>query len=248
MVSSQPAAPRPLPSFVKAVGSVFVLGHLLSVALLALGATNGPWPTKWGTIEGDGPAFAQRTTNQISMPYYLWPLRMTHNYHFLSNRVSDPAVFFEVELKNDMGEVKKKLKFPDEKANFWVRQRQAVLAQALGMDQPVQTRGTEVIPAPRKTLPTVEYWEMAEAGVMRLKVVPEHLAPRDRAFRPSETSKILAQSYMRYLCRQHGAQSAELIRHSREAIVPMVLFMPDGVPPDTFTILKSNFGEYRREK
>jgi hypothetical protein len=53
---------------------------------------------------------------------------------------------------------------------------------------------------------------------------------------------------MRHLCREHGSKSAELVRHSRETIYPIVLFMPEPPGPETFVPLKSHFGEYRREK
>jgi hypothetical protein len=78
---------------------------------------------------------------------------------------------------------------------------------------------------------------------LRLKSVPQHLAPRDRSvFRPSEWSLLLARSYARHLCRAHGAASAEIVRHTREAIPPAVLFFDDA-PPEAFEELVSTFGE-----
>jgi hypothetical protein len=226
-------------------GSVFAVGHLLAIGMLALAAPSGPWPTNFGTSDSPGPQFAAAVTSNITYPHYLQHLRMTHNYHFNSNRPAQFAAYFEVQLKNDQGDVVKTLKFPDDKANFWVRHRESILAQGLAEDQPVQL-GTEVIAAPGKAAPTIEIWEDDKGGVLRLTHKPQHMIARDRpVVKPSEWSKVLAQSYMRYLCKEHGAHSAELVRHSRELIMPMDMFVPR---PDVFKELKSHFGEYRREK
>ena len=93
----------------------------------------------------------------------------------------------------------------------------------------------------------IEYWEPAEPGTLRLKKEVKHKVPNER-FAPSEWSKVLSQSFMRYLCREHGMQSAELVRYSKEAIMPAILFLPDPPTPEMLPVLKSFFGEYRREK
>jgi hypothetical protein len=174
---------------------------------------------------------------------------MTHNYHFESNKTPSNAAYFEVELKDSFGTVTKTLKFPDEKANFWVRHRQEQLALWLAADEPLQPRGSVKIAAPKQKAETVEFWEMAAPGTLRLKSVPEHLAPRDPAFmRPTERAKMLAASYLRYLCREYGAASGELVRCSRETIMPIVLFMPNPPTEESLMTLKSHFGEYHREK
>src|ERR1019366_5079795 len=241
-------APRPLPLWLKAVGSVFALGHLLAIGFQALAASSGPWPTNFGVLEADPPMFAQRVHN-VTSPYYLQPLRMTHNYHFQSNRIPAYAAYFEVQLKDELGNVMKSLKFPDDKATYWVRHRQAMLASWLAEDQPLQPRGSEKIAAPKKKLDEVEYWDMTEPGKRRLKKVPEHLAPRDAALMsPSAWSKMLATSYARYLCKEYGAKSAELVRYSRETVLPIVLFMPEPPTRESLIPLKSYFGENRREK
>jgi hypothetical protein len=51
--------------------------------------------------------------------------------------------------------------------------------------------------------------------------------------RPSDWALVLARSYGRYLCRTHGAASAEIVRHTREPVSPAVLF---GMrpPPNAF--------------
>jgi hypothetical protein len=91
-----------------------------------------------------------------------------------------------------------------------------------------------------------EYWDMGEGGKVQLKSVPEHLVPRDRpVLRPTEWARVVVRSYDRYLCRKYGAASAELIRHSREAIMPAVLFM-DEPPADAFNEVVCSFGEQKR--
>jgi hypothetical protein len=246
MSATQISAPRPLPIPLMVAGSVFAIVHLLAIGLYVLAAQSGPWPTNFGMAsDSPGPKFATEVSGRITYPYYLQPLRMTHNYHFNSNRPLPFAAYFEVHLKDEKGNVYQTLKFPDPKANFWVRHRQAILAQGLAEDQPVQL-GTEVIPAPGAAMPMVEIWEPGEGGVLKLVQKPQHLVPRNKpVVRPTEWSKLLAQSYMRYLCNEHQATSAELVRHSREVIMPQDLFVPR---PDAFNELKSNFGEYRREQ
>ena len=74
--------------------------------------------------------------------------------------------------------------------------------------------------------------------------MPEHLIPRDRpVFRPSEQSLLLARSYARYLCRTHGAATAELIRHTGEPITPAVMFTSGQPPAAAVNELISSFGE-----
>ena len=242
-------APRPLPGWLKIAGSVFAVAHLGAIALLALAPPSGPWPTPFGMqSDAEGPRFASSITEGFTLPYYLSPLRMTHNYHFNSNRPAMMAAVFQVTLKDEFGQPIRTLKFPDEKANFWVRHRQSILAQNLAQDQQLPPRGTEVIPAPGQKMPTTEFWERVDNQTMRLKEMESHLVPRDRQVeRPSDWSKLMGQSYLRYLCRAYKAKSAELVRVHRPAISPMVLLMPGPPGPENFVEVKSIFGEYRRE-
>jgi hypothetical protein len=215
------------------------------VVVLVLAAPSGPWPTSFGSSMAAEPQFAQGISNATTRNY-LMPLKMTHNYHFPSNRPAPPGVFFEVRLKDETGELLKTIRVPDENASFWVRHRQSLLAQALADDQPVQPRAGEVVAAPGKQVQTVDIWDTAENNTLRLRSVPEHLIPRERpVYRPSEWSLVLARSYARYLCRVHGAASAELIRHTREPVLPAVMFLEDP-PAGTFDELVSSFGELPR--
>jgi len=246
-----PSVPtRPLPAWLKLLASIFVLCHLSILGLLALATKSGPWPTPYGSFQADPPMFAQSITS-ATLPVYLQPLQMTHNYHFETNKTPQVAACFEVHLKDAFGAVTKTLRFPDPKANFWVRHRQEQLASWLAADEPLQPRGSEKIAAPRQKADEVEFWDMPkeEPGTLRLKRLPEHLAPRDQAIvRPTERAKMLAASYLRYLCREHDAASAELVRIHRDTIMPMVLIMPEPPREENMMTVKSYFGEYSREK
>ncbi len=243
-------APRPLPGILSAIGGLAAVAHLSAVAMLALAAPSGPWPFENGLSFSPGPQFATAAAVNVVYPYYLTPLRMTHNYRFQTNNVAVTEIYLEVRLKDEFGNVTHKLKFPDDKANYWVRHRQKLLAQALGEDQPAQDAPTDYISQAGnvvKRMPTKEIWEEIN-GVLHLKRVES--VPRDRSyFRPSPTAKVLAESYMRYLCNEHKAASAELVRFSKQAVMPIMLFVNEDemrrrLPP----VLESHFGEYRREK
>jgi hypothetical protein len=234
-----------LPRQLVVCGSVAIVGHLASVLVAALAAPSGPWPTAFGSSMATEPQFA-RTIGNITTRHYLTPLEMGSNYHFTTNRPASTAVYFEVHLRDTAGNLLKTLRFPDDQANFWVRHRQRLLAQALTDDLPVEARGGEVIAAPQQQVRTVPIWDTDGEHGLRLRSVPEHLVPRDRpVFRPSGWSLLLARSYVRYLCRAHGAATGELVRHTREPILPAVLLM-DEPPPGTFDELVSSFGETPR--
>jgi hypothetical protein len=251
MSFSPNSSQRPLPRWLMVACSVFAVGHLLAVGLLALEAQSGPWlapPPIGGASMAEGPQFAKIISMNVTVPYYLEPLRMTHNYHFGTNRPANVAVYFEAHLKDEFGKVTV-LKFPDDKANIWVRHRQEMLAQNLAQDQPMPPLANQRVAADGGELPKVEIWASEGPWTMRLKLVDELQVPRNQQVeQPSAWSKALAQSYMRYLCRQHKAVSAELIRYSRPTVMPAMLFLTEQPNiGDSFTELKSNFGEYRRE-
>ena len=234
--------PRPLPFWLKIAGSVAVGLHLFVIAAWVLGAPSGPWSTPMGPSMALGPQFV-KPFNDATLPGYLQPLRMTHNYHFETNQLAQPGVFFEVHLKDKNGQRFKTVKFPDEKSNYWVRHRQQLMAQGLAQDQLVPPPQGEVVSAPNKRV-ELAIWEPGE-NEMRLKKVAHHLVPRDRpVMTASEWSLVLAKAYARYQCRVHNAASAEVVRHTREAWQPGYLFIPTIPPNDE---LVCNFGDTRRE-
>jgi hypothetical protein len=240
---SQPTSPPAvrLPAWLLVLASAVVFLHLTGIANHSLASTSGPWPTMEGPSMMAPPQFAMSIDGLYQR--YLEALKLTHTYHFATNRPGLPKATFEVRLKDAAGQVVATVKVPDEKANPWVRHRQGVLAQWLGDDQPLPPPLTEVIAAPQQRAPTTLIWDAVEQRRLVLKTVPEHLAPRDRpVMRPSEWSMLMARSYGRYLCRQHNAASAELVRTHRDPIPPAVLFL-DNVQAGAFDPVTSEYGE-----
>lgn len=233
-----PAPPMSRPLVV--VTSAAIVFHLGSVLTNVLAAPSGPWPP--GGNLATPPQLAYSLNRELA-PRYLEPLKFTHNYHFASNRPGRPGVWFEVRLADESGREMMTLRFPDQNANSSVRHRQSLLALALADDQPIAPPAGEWIAAPGREVPTVPIWELAGDRELRLRSVPAHLVPRDRpVYRPSDWSLVLARSYVRHLCREHGAEKGEVIRHTREAMPPAVMFERD-IPPDAFGELVSRFGE-----
>lgn len=265
---------RKLPSWVLLLGSAVLGFHLFSLVILALAAPSGPWPVFYGVDMSTGPQFAN-SIGDITTNHYLRPLGMTHNYHFLSNRTAQSGVWFEVILKDKNGKETKRLKFPEEKANFWVHHRQLLLAQGLDSDQPIQ-RGAEKVASTKQKVQKVDYWLTVEEtkkliakGVLKdywLQNVPEDFVPdvahfvrisipedqdgvipRERPLaRPSPWALTLAKSYMRHLCEKYDAHSAELIRHTRPAVLPAYMFMITA-PNDAFMETIAHFGDLQRD-
>jgi hypothetical protein len=228
------------------VASVVIVFHLSAVALRALAAPSGPWPTPQGPNTAAPPAFALNLYEWLPEEY-LKAIQMTHNYHFPTNRPGQPVLSFDVRLKDAQGKEVATVTIPDKNANFWVQHRQRVLANALSLDMPVTPPQMEAIPAPGKPVTFVPVWEMVPntPGRLQLKNTPEHLVPRDRpAMRPSEVTMLFVHAYVRHLCRNYGATSADVIRHHRDPIPPEVLFN-DGIPAEAFDEMLSNFGELK---
>jgi hypothetical protein len=250
MSAKRPSSSPPLPGAIVAVASAFVALHLFAIGIHVLAAPSGPWTTPFGPSPASGPVFAGRI-DEAATSYYLRALQMTHNYHFASNRPDNPAIAFEVRLKDSDGRVIEILPFPSPKANSWVRYRQMILAQNLGDDETVQRPGGEVIPAPGKRMDKLKIWDATAPNNLVLRDVEVHLL-RDRPAnipisQPREWATLVARSYMRHLCREYGAASAELSRRSRQPVLPEILFAQEP-PPGTFDTLVSTFEEYRRDK
>jgi hypothetical protein len=251
MSSSQNHPPKPLPLPWKIAGSAFALFHLGAVGLLALAAQAGPMNPKYvhptfGAMKAQGPTFATKIT-AVTKPYYLTPLCMWRDYHFESNRPLEVGCFFEVQLKNELGDVVKTLKFPDDNASAAVRHRQEMLARGLAADEPPLARGTQKIAAPGQAPKQVEVWEPDKEGTLHTKLMDESEAQEKQLFRPAVSSKVLAQSYLRYLCRRDKAASAVLYRYAQPQAIPSYLIEKNPLPPQLFAVTKSEFGEYRRE-
>jgi hypothetical protein len=246
MTDARAAAPRPLPGWLVWIGSLGIAFHFFALSMLVLSAPSGPWPTPFGSSTAFGPKFAD-LVNQFVTPNYLEPLRMTHNYHFITNRPELPTASFEIVLKDKDGTVKKRLSYPDPDANPWVRFRERLLAIGLADDEPVQIPRGEIIPAAGKKMPSVSYWDAGpddKIGILKTSEI--HLAPKNRdVYRPRDWSLQLARSYMRHALRQEGLAKAELIRHVRPAIMSAMVYVEEA-PPGTFTEMVNSFGEQQR--
>jgi len=178
-------------------------------------------------------------------PAYVQGIKLAQSYHFASNH-PESGIKFEVRLKDEAGQPMVTLRFPDPNANPWVRHRQLVAAQWLGFDQLVPPRPGEALPAPNQAVKTVVIWDGGADMNRHLREVPEHLIPRDRpVFRPTDWSLLLARSYVRYLCRTHGAASGEFVRRTRLPVGPDVLAVPEA-PPGTYEDLVAHYGDLPR--
>jgi hypothetical protein len=243
---AQPQAPprRTAPPWAVAVGSLVICTHLGLVLTNVLAAPSGPW---LGSPDGGmspPPQFAA-TVNEHTAPTYLRFLKLTHNYHFFTNRPALPAVEVEFRVRNVRGE-ESVVRLPDPEANPWVRHRQALLARALAGDIPAPPPAGETVAAPGEQMRTVQIWDMVENRGLKLNRVPAHLVPRDRPVSvPSDWSLVLAESYARHLLRDRDAVSVEVIRRTREPITPGVLFGPEP-PAGAFDELVATFGEMKR--
>ncbi len=240
--------PRPLPRWLMVGASLFVALHLLALGALVLSAQSGPWPTPFGPSPALGPPFAQRVAD-VTTRYYLRPLQMTHTYHFLGNRPDQTDIRFEVRLKDANGRLMTQvLTFPPRHENPWLRRRHEQLAQGLGNDDQIPAPQGEEIAAPHQKAPTIKVWDSAgEPFHLVYREKEKHLLPKGQPIaRPNEWALILAQSYARYLCREHGAAAAEVTRISRGPISPAVLFTEQPLP-GTYDTLVSTFEEYRRD-
>jgi hypothetical protein len=225
---------------------VLIAGHLLAIVLLVLGAPSGPWPVDEGYGYATPPHFVQET-----LPYferYLVGTKFTHNYHFLENDVArlekdHLETEFEVHLRDQEGKEIKTLRFPDKNATGMVRHRQGILASSLYADEMVEPRPGEFVPAPDQPIPVVTIWDSTGPRSAKLGTVQEHLIPRDRPVSaPSKLSMVLARSYARYLCREHNADSAEIVRYTRQLIPPDALYNPGDFPAEAFDEVTTSFG------
>jgi hypothetical protein len=240
--------PQGLVRLLYGLASIAIAVHLLAVLASVLAARSGPWVVPVPTV-GESPAepppFAQ-ALDSLFRTTYLTPLRLTYNYHFLGNRPEQNGVRLEVRLRDESKNEMATLEIPGKSANPWVRHRQSVLARALGDDQPVPPPQGEVVAPPGQKLPTVEIWREVTPRTLKIEEVDVNHVPRERTvMRPSERSRIQARAYARYLCRVHGAASAQIIRHHREPVLSGMVFLPQ-VPEGTLEEVTSDFGDLPR--
>jgi hypothetical protein len=199
----------------------------------------------------------RNSQRQVTVPYYLHPLRLSNNYHFATNRPRNSSAYFEIILKDVAGD-EKTLKYPDDKANFWVRHRQEMLFQGFEEPQMMEPLSAIQIEGEGQQAEMIEYWfHDPMNNRLDLKRELKRVAPRNVPLpTPSDWTKLRVQAYMRYLCQKHNAVSAKLVRHSKEvdpiALMPSLVLTarPNQEPAWDRIIVKleTRFGEYSREK
>jgi hypothetical protein len=235
-----------LPRWLIIAASVAILFHLTALGVRVLAANSGPWPSMEGGGRMGPPQFAYQLYQSLPGGY-LQLAQLTHNYHFDSDRPSQTGIYLEARLKDKDGNEIAKLTFPDANANSWMRHRQRLLVDKLGNDEPVIPPMTERVAAPGQPTEKVTIWDEYENGKARLKTVDLNslIGSTRPNMRPSDVAMLYARAYARYLCRTHGAASAEIIRHYQNPIPPVVLY-DDSIPSGAFDEATSNFGEFKR--
>jgi hypothetical protein len=222
------------------VGGVVILFHLAALVVAVLAAPSGPWPGPMGSMPSFPPQFAIDLDRVTA--FYRQALKLTHNYHFRTNRPVAAVAQFEIRLLDEAGQQIGAQRYPDNNANPWVRHRQALLAHWLTDDEPVAPPMGESIPAPTRAMPMTMVWEPDGTRKLRLQTIPEHLVARDRPVeRPSTWQMLVVRSYARHACRTSGAASAQIVRYSRFPVPPAAVFTPN-VPASNFDELVSDYG------
>lgn len=182
---------------------------------------------------------------QSALPY-LRVIKMTHNYHFRSNRVARFEAYLEVKLFDKEGQLIKTVRLPDVRASRALRQKQDALARWLPDDMPVPPTVIERIAAPGARAAEISVWRGgSNPNELSLTPIKENEVPNNEVvLRPSDWSLIVVRSIARHLCRVHDAEWAEPVRYSREAIPAGILFEPE-TPPNP-EILQSAYGRISR--
>jgi hypothetical protein len=225
--------------------SAWIVWHFMAILGTALGARSGPWPVNGELGWATPPQFAQEINSLCGS--YLWALNLTSDYHFPSDR-PQLASRFEVRLRDAQGNELEVVQIPDPSANAFVRHRQSLLADGLAADMAVEAPPGEFVPAPNQPVRTVVYWNFEGGPIGALRTIEEHLIPRDQQVTgPTDWALLLARSYSRYLCRTHGAASAEIVRHTKDAIPPDVLFADSPPQAAAFDSAAASFGVFHAQ-
>ncbi len=230
MTSPKPRVVQPpLPRWVVLVGSLLVVFHLGSVVLNAMSAPSGPWPGRDRdgnpVVEPVPPPHLVSMVLEKGPAAYLRAIKQSHTSHFRSNRPGGPEAYLKIELYDKNGISVKSLRFPDPQASAAVQNRQTALVNWLTEDETVRPSMTEKVAAPGAVAPTITVWDWNQLDRTNVLVeMDENDIPRDRpTFRPSSWSLIVLRSLVRYLCRAHGAESADVDRYHRMPVDPQIL-------------------------
>src|SRR5438270_7617046 len=98
--SPLPTAGERLPRWAVWLGSAAIAYHLFAVVIGALMAPSGPWPSMEGMSLP--PQLVRSIDEPITRPY-LKLVKLTHNYHFGSNRPAMEAAELEFQLLDGTG-------------------------------------------------------------------------------------------------------------------------------------------------
>src|SRR4051794_14973852 len=112
---SAPPGPA-LPRWLVLGGSLLIAVHLGAIVVNALAASSGPWVTAQGPEPGTPPYLPRQIQQTAALPY-LSVVRMSHNYHYPSNRVGAPEAYLEFRLFGEDDQVIKTVRLPDLKAS-----------------------------------------------------------------------------------------------------------------------------------
>lgn len=231
-----------LPVWLKGCVSAAIVAYLLGLGSMVLSAPSGPWPVDEGSAWATPPQFAQ-AIGDWSIPI-LQVLKLSHNYHFLTNRPNAECQL-EAVLRDATGKETGRLWLPTDQGFAVSRHHQRMLARNLNDDQRVEPPAGEFIPAPNQPTRSAAYWEFREGRRAVLTTVAEHLLPRDRPLSaPSAWSMLLARSYARHLLRQTGSDRVEILRHTKDHIPPDVLFADTPPSAGAFDEIVMSFGEF----
>jgi hypothetical protein len=232
-----------LPRWVIVLGSLAIGFHLFNALLSTLNVRSGPWVTNVGPSPAEPPPFAAIIGDALTVPYNRL-VKVNHNFHFDSNRQEIQEITFEARLRDSSGKVIDTQKIPEPEANAFVRQRQWLLAQRLGGDEPVPPVQGVVLAPPGQELPAMYWWQEEHPRLLKLYKGNANTIPRNpQLMQPSEASFIAVRSYARYVKRLHGASAVEIMRTWRDPVMPTILFAPEPPSPDILKPFQSSYGE-----
>jgi hypothetical protein len=256
-----PSAPADgVPRWLILVGSLAIAWHVTAVAFGALNAPSGPWGME---PQMSPPPQVVTTVTNVTTANYLKHLRMTHNYHFPSNRPARLEVEVQFRLKDADGNPLLKdadgkeivLTLPEKDATGVAREMQTQLAQWLTGDEPVNLpqSGEPIMPEGKKP-EKEQFWQMVK-GQLEIQREDRHrlrdfLGDQMMLQKPSAWSQMMAESYARYLGRKYGAARVQVIRHHKMAVPPGIIFA-DQVGTTFYDEMMnkktgSNFGEFHQ--
>lgn len=196
MTTEHEPTTRKLPGLFMAAISVGIVFHCLALGVMVLSASTGPWSVRYLNVPSHslGAPFAT-SINQYTTPNYLEPLGLANNYHFESNVTDLPSIYLEV-LPSAKGQPEK---YPDARANMWVRHRQRLLVNGLRGDFPYQPRQGEGITAAGQAQPKISFFcQVHEAVILKLTTMKGKDYTDEKSFLAKMARTLSADEFDRY--------------------------------------------------